>query len=68
MVEAPYSAAEAPQLALDAGRAPRGVLVGQTQDQGGELLRDRRSAGARGILLPLPAQQTSVPGQKGAGG
>jgi hypothetical protein len=60
--------AKAPQLALDAGRAPGRVLPGQAQDQAGELLADRRPTGACAFLLPLPAQQTSVPGQEGAGG
>lgn len=51
-----HAAPEAPQFALDPGVAPGGVLAGQAQDEGGELLGDGWPAGVGGFLLPLPAQ------------
>jgi hypothetical protein len=68
MVEAPTPVAEASKFALDSGVAPCRVLVGEAQDQDGEFLGDRWASGPGGLLFPLPAQQSAVPGQERAGG
>jgi hypothetical protein len=44
------------------------VLVGEARDEGGEFFGDRRASGPGGFLSPLRAEESAVPGQKGAGG
>ena len=54
--------AELAQLALDALVAPRGVVPGEPFDQRGDLVGQRRAAGAVRVG-PLPGDQASVPAQ-----
>jgi len=60
------SMAQAGRLALDSAVSPSRVLPGQVQDQVADLLCDgRASSPAR--VGPFPFDQTTVPGEQGAG-
>jgi len=59
--------AQAPQLALDPGVAPRRTVAGQAEDQFGEFCRDRRTS-RESRLSPLARYQPPVPAQHRAGG
>jgi hypothetical protein len=57
---------QAAQLALDPLISPRGVLGGQSHNQGCQAVADGRTARRSG-LAPFAGDQTAVPPQDGAG-